>query len=347
MDIKYWKKAIKYQLIKNKVKKNNSFSTEGFSASDSPVIYLLYVACGTNMGDHAIVRAETEYIKRYLGDNVAIVEIQTGQTESAIGYLRKNIRKQDLLIFSGGGYIGDEYIEVYTPLKRILKEFRKYKTIVFPQTIYFSNAQREKQFAEICRKHESLSIFVREKKSCEIFQKMGIATYLVPDIVLSQSPKSHGPREDILLCMRNDVEKNMSDSQVEQVLMMLQKFGAVTVTDTVEPHIFPFDERFVYLDKMLTAFSKSKLVVTDRIHGMIFSYLTNTPCLVFGNYNHKVESEYEWIKDCPNIRFMKVFDIEKIQEEVSELIACGDSCNKSYIEKFVKLEEVLKEYYGQ
>lgn len=347
MDIKHWKKVIKYQLIKNKVKRNNPFVKERVSCESPPIIYLFYVACGTNMGDHAIVRAETEFIHRCLGDEVTIVEIQTGQTESAIDYLRKNIRKQDLIVLSGGGYIGDEYIEVYTPLKRILKEFRKNKTIVFPQTIYFSEVHREKQFSQLCKNHENLTIFVREKKSHEIFRNIGITTYLVPDIVLSQTPKEHNANEDILLCMRNDVEKNMSDSEVQKLFKILQNFGSVIVTDTVESTIFPFDQRFAYLDKMLNSFSNSRLVVTDRIHGMIFSYITNTPCLVFGNYNHKVESEYEWIKDCSNIRFVNSFHIDKIYEELSKVISCSCSKNKSLNEKFVRLEEVLKIYYEQ
>ena len=190
-------------------------------------------------------------------------------------------------------------------------------------------------------------IFVREKKSLEIFRENGITAYLVPDIVLSQIPQKHNANEKILLCMRNDVEKNISDSQVNQLYKVLQMYGSVTITDTVESTVFPFVRRFAYLDKMLNLFSNSRLVVTDRIHGMIFSYLTNTPCLVFGNYNHKVESEYEWIKDCPNIYFMKSFDIEKINEKVSEMIDCFYSDNKGLHEKFVRLEEVVKSYYEQ
>lgn len=347
MDIKYWKKAIKYHLIKNKVKKNNPFVKERVSCEEPPIIYLFYVACGTNMGDHAIVRAETEFIYRCLGDKVKIVEIQTGQTESAIDYLRESIREQDLIALSGGGYIGDEYIEVYSPLKQILKEFFENKTIIFPQTIYFSEFYREKQFSKLCKNHKNLTIFVREKKSYEIFQNMNISTYLVPDIVLSQNPKEHEAYGDILLCMRNDVEKKISDSQVQKLFGVLQNYGSVTVTDTVEPTLFPFEERFVYLDKMLEFFSNSRLVVTDRIHGMIFSYLTSTPCLVFGNYNHKVESEYEWIKDCPNIYFLKSFDIDKINKKLSELTDCSYSKNKGLNEKFARLEEILKIYYEQ
>lgn len=347
MDAKYCKKAMKYQIIRSKVKKNNLFLRENVCSEAPPIIYLFFVACGTNMGDHAIVRAEKEFVYRCLGANVTIVEIQTRQTESAIDYLKKNMRKQDVIVFSGGGYIGDEYIEVYMPLKKILKTFKKNKTVIFPQTIYFSGYQREKKFSKLCKNHENLMIFVREQKSLEIFQKSGITAHLVPDIVLSQMPQKHNAYEKILLCMRNDVEKNISDSQVNKLHTVLQKYGSVIITDTVESTIFPFDQRFVYLDKMLNLFSNSRLVVTDRIHGMIFSYLTNTPCLVFGNYNHKVESEYEWIKNCPNIYFMKSFDIDKINEKVSEMIDCFNGDNKGLHEKFVRLEEELKRYYEQ
>jgi pyruvyl transferase EpsI len=346
MSMQYWKKSIKYQLIRRKIIRNNPFQkTKEIVEDIKPVVYLFYVACGTNMGDHAIVRAETEFIQKCLGGNVNIVEIQTGQTEAALVYLKKNIRKQDLIILSGGGYIGDEYIEIYSPLKKILRVFKEYKMIIFPQTIYFSNVRNESKFAQLCRNHSCLEIFVREEKSCDIFNKIGINVHLVPDIVLSQIPQKHNKKNDILLCMRNDVEKRISNAQVQQIYTLLQEYGSVTVTDTVETEIFPIEQRFLFLDKMLNKFSNSKFVVTDRIHGMIFAYLTNTPCLVFGNYNHKVESEYQWIKGCGNIKFMESFDKDDLKKSIAEILALSDSNNKTYIDKFIKLEEVLRAYY--
>lgn len=67
MGIKYWKKAIKYHLIKNKVKKNNPFVKEWVSCEEPPIIYLFYVPAGRNMGDHAIVqcRKRNLYIDVY------------------------------------------------------------------------------------------------------------------------------------------------------------------------------------------------------------------------------------------------------------------------------------------
>ena len=43
----------------------------------------------------------------------------------------------------------------------------------------------------------------------------------------------------------------------------------------------------------LKEFAGAQLVITDRLHGMVFCYLTNTPCIVFSNYNHKVLGTYE------------------------------------------------------
>ena len=38
----------------------------------------------------------------------------------------------------------------------------------------------------------------------------------------------------------------------------------------------------------ISEFSEFKCIITDRLHGMIFSLLSMTPCCVFDNKNHKV-----------------------------------------------------------
>ena len=346
----YFIKAIRYELIKKKIKNNNPFQYQKnikTEKPEKPVIYLFFVACGTNMGDHAIVKAEKEYFYSVLGENISIVEIQTRQTENAIDIVKKNIRKQDLIVLSGGGYIGDEYIEVYRPLLRIMKKFRYNKIIIFPQTIFFHSMRHEKNFIKFCKRIDKLQIFVREKKSQEIFSKYGISTELVPDIVLSQTPIKHlsTDKSDILMCMRNDVERALDSKEFDVIRDSILDYGNVIITDTVEKVTFSQEERFDYLQRMLNKFSNSQLVITDRIHGMIFSYLTNTPCIVFGNYNHKVEAEYEWIKQACNIRFLKLVDKELIKNTVTELLEIPDSDNKPFCDEFVSLKKVIIQYY--
>ena len=52
-------------------------------------------------------------------------------------------------------------------------------------------------------------------------------------------------------------------------------------------------------------FCGAELLITDRLHGMVFAALTGTPCIVFSNYNHKVKGTYEWIKYLPYIRYVE------------------------------------------
>lgn len=342
--MQYMKKYIKYELIKRKIIKNNYFEFPQ-KTSDKPTIFLFFVACGRNMGDHAIVKSETDFIKKILGQNVEIIEITTSQTESALLNLKKYLKPKDIIILSGGGYLGDEYIEAYSPLLKLMKMFSKNKIIIFPQTIYFKNKIQEKIFIKACKKCHKLAIFTREKKSYEIFKSYDINTFLTPDIVLSNAIKIHENEEKILVCLRQDVERGLSSEDNKKIVQIAEKYGEVCITDTVEKTTFAQDERFIYLNSLVRKFATSKLVITDRIHGMIFAYLTNTPCIVFSNYNHKVEGEYEWLKESSKICYLSTFAEDKLSESIDRVLQKQNYDNLPLTNKYYELEEILKKYY--
>lgn len=338
------KKDLKYQIVKFKLIKEYPFLYH-LPKSDDPVIYLFFAACGTNMGDHAIVKAEKEYIEKAIGHKSDIVEILTRESESAIRQLKKKIRKQDLIILSGGGYLGDEYVEVYSPMCRLLKTFAKNQILIFPQTVFFHSKKKEQYFMELCKKCKNLYIYLRERESKSIFDKYGINAELVPDIVLTIPPKPHYEYNGkILLCLRNDVEKLISKEQEQIIRDELEKFGDVVITDTVYPNVFPLDRRNEKLQKIWKNFSECSLVVTDRIHGMVFSYITNTPCIAVGNYNHKVESEYKWLETSENIKFIK--DIGALADIVPVLFE-KRSNNKAFVSEFDSVAERVKKCFEQ
>ena len=90
----------------------------------------------------------------------------------------------------------------------------------------------------------------------------------------------------------------------------------VTYTDTVIKKWIWKKERKREVYKKIEEFSASKLVVTDRLHGMVFAALAGTPCIALGNCNYKVKGIYNWIKDNQYIAFIEDFDIleQKIYE---------------------------------
>lgn len=343
----YIYKALRYNIIKRNIKKNNKFVFRQ-TECDEKKIFLLFVACGTNMGDHAIVEAEKSFIHDTLGDDVQIIEATVSQCENAIDVIRKEAAMTDIIALSAGGYIGDEYIEVYKPLMRLLKIFRNRNIILLPQTIFFHSEARERRFCNTLKKCKSIQVFSREKISQNIFVRNGIQSALVPDIVFSW--KFHYMDEcrnnKVLLCLRHDVERKIDNNEQCIISDALTKYGDIVWTDTVVPDVFPIYERRKVLDQMLTMFACSKMVVTDRIHGMIFAYLTKTPCIVIGNYNHKVESEYEWLKESKYIDFLDSISAESVELAANRVLYAQKELS-NLNEKFDALREGLIKAYEQ
>ena len=60
------------------------------------------------------------------------------------------------------------------------------------------------------------------------------------------------------------------------------------------------------------AFRHTELVITDRLHGMIFSAITGTPCIVINSKSPKVRGCYEWIRHLDYIQFCD--DVSRIKD---------------------------------
>ena len=76
-------------------------------------------------------------------------------------------------------------------------------------------------------------------------------------------------------------------------------------------------ERENALNAKFAQFSGAELVITDRLHGMIFCAITGTPCIVFDSKSPKVRGCYEWIKHLDYIRFAdKPEDIAEVYRAI-------------------------------
>jgi pyruvyl transferase EpsI len=150
-------------------------------------------------------------------------------------------------------------------------------------------------------------------------------------------------REGILMCLRKDAEGLFSQKQKEDLYDILNQNNLnMKKTDTVVDYAVKQWNREEEIKKQLEEFAKAKLVITDRLHGMVFATITNTPCIVFSNYNYKVEGVYQWIKEVDkNIIFEK--DINNIQNDIEELLKNNTENKKGKKYDFTKLYQVLDE----
>lgn len=301
-----------------------------------------------NIGDHAIIYAEEKLLNTL---NKKAFEFPTYYFKECFEFMKRHIDHNAIICITGGGFIGSQWLNEEDLVMNVCKTFKEHKIIILPQTFYFKEddeGKRELNKAkDVFGNVKDITIFAREEKTYNfvIENFLNAKVILVPDIVLSLDKYVFSnERNNVLLCFRDDAEKNFSyEEELEKILDKAKiKYDH---TDTVERNAISEKEREKAIVNKLQEFSKYKIIITDRLHGMIFATLTNTPCIVFGNYNYKVKGVYNWIKEKDkNIIFENNF--EDVEETLERLIISNKVNEKSinnYEAEFRELKELLKE----
>ena len=276
-----------------------------------------------NIGDHAITIA----IYKFMSDRgKKVFEVSSFDRFYLMDYIKKTIENDDIILINGGGFIGSQWIEEEKMVRDVVSSFKDNKIIIFPQTLYYKDDENGKKECDISlniyNNHKDLTICTREKKSYNFVTEniTNARCIFVPDIVLYlDNIDFNNKRENALFCLRSDPEKSVSNTDIKKVKECFKSNNLnIDYTDTViNSQISKVDREKIFYDK-LEEFSKYKIVVTDRLHGMIFAAITSTPCLVFSNYNYKVKGVYEWIKNLDYISFIEGdFDAD---EQIKKLL---------------------------
>lgn len=266
-----------------------------------------------NLGDVAITYAQTRFLSEKFPD-YEIVDFPISKTLTHLKSLKKVCTSDDIITVTGGGYMGDLYFRSELLRQLIFKVFRKNRIISFPQTADFSDSflgkQLLKQAQYIYSKCDNLELWAREKRSYhfmkEYFPQNNI--YLTPDIVMSLDEfKNNLNRKGVTFCLRDDKEKNEdTDFLIGEIKEFLNNSGEII--EYYDTHIgnvhLDIQQRVIELNKIWNQFRKSELVVTDRLHGMIFAYITGTPAVVLRNNNLKIIESFEWLNECGYIHLV-------------------------------------------
>lgn len=270
--------------------------------TNKPKIYIFLAADYGNLGDIAITYAQHKYLNDKFKE-YEIVEIPISKTLTGIKGVRKIINKTDVITIIGGGNISDLYDDIEFLRQLVISNFPKNRIISFPQSVDFSNTKfgnkRLNTAIKIYSKHKNLTLAAREEKSYQFLLKHFSNNNIIkiPDIAFTLNYNHQGLRESLTICLRNDLEKSNS-SDITNLIHSFEQ-DKIKYYDTHVGNIeINHDNRMKYLNEIWNTFSSSKLIITDRLHGMIFAYITRTPAIVFDNTNNKISQSYEWIKDC-------------------------------------------------
>ncbi len=326
-----------------------------YKKKDKKIVLALAADYG-NLGDVAITYAQRKFLEEKFPD-YEVIEIPISETYKNMKSLKRVIGKDDVITIIGGGNFGNLYQEIEDMRQAFIKTFKKNTVVCFPQTIDFSEDKlgnkKLKKAKEVYKRNKKLVLFARENKSFNVMKKNFKLNniYLAPDIVLSLNKKEPKlKRENITICFRNDNENKINKTRKQEIIDLLTlkykellyfkdtHVGKVSITE---------NEREKYLSEIWNTFKKSKVVLTDRLHGMIFCVITGTPCIVFPNSNGKIESTYyTWLKNYKNIKLISEdFSNEDIINNI-EYFLKNENIEDNVINfdiKYKKIEEVIRE----
>lgn len=303
-----------------------------------------------NLGDQAIVYSQRKFFTDYgLGEH--IVEIPSHRYLSCFHEIKKCIQDKDLIVIDGGGNMGSLWLHEEHKMQHIVQNFSNNKIIIFPETIFYSedsNGQEElKKSVRIYSAHSNLHICAREKTSYDLMKKFypTINILFVPDIVLYLNQKQqNSSREGAILCFRSDKEKKVNDEKINQIIAELKLRGlGIKEESTVIPEDVSKETREQKLNEKWSSFANAQIVITDRLHGMIFAVITGTPCIALNNSSGKVKGVYQWITNLSYVQYLD--DIDEVSSHIDRLINMKNCKydNRQLAPYFDKIAALIKE----
>lgn len=268
-----------------------------------------------NIGDQAIAISEHQFWRKYIkGYNLIDVSRELWNANKQL--VIENITEESLLLFTGGGYVGDVWQEEQDFVYDVLRTFQCNRFVFFPQTVFFKNEVYLQKFINEIR-CMNLFFYTRDNTSYRLlspYANNNFKVILSPDMVLGLSYSGTIKRKrKAIVCIREDKERVLDEQTVKNIKDIIKAKGYKTeIYSTVRSKYVTFSQRKRCFDYAIHKFQKADFVVTDRLHGMILSAITGTPVLFFDNLSKKVTGTYQWID---NNEYIVYYDNQIGEEE--------------------------------
>lgn len=246
-----------------------------------------------------------------------------------------------VILFHGGGNLGDIYPEHMDFLKRLCDYYPQNKIIVFPQTIYYDNNKNRISDLKSLSKHENLLICVRDQVSLKIIESNPLLrallltdmAFYVSDEIIGTHLKGSSIERNLYLC-RKDIESKGSEINIHKTKWTINSFD---ISDW--PNLLYYPDIFIlkfisflnswksrdssglllklyegYFDyfvrrrvikESVRFMNQYEIVLTDRLHGAILALLLDKEVIMADNMYHKNRSFFDiWLQDLDKLSFL-------------------------------------------
>lgn len=297
-----------------------------------PQIFLIGTPEYGNLGDQIIAVAELLWLKDYY-PNYEIKEFthETLMKDNKRKLLLSQINKNDLIFLQGGGNLNDLYLNCEGIRRQVISSCPENKIVLFQQSIFFSETEKGRSVkSETCsvyNKHGNFTVITRENKSFEtakeIFNALRVLKY--PDMATylfgKLKPDADIKADGIVTCLRDDDEKFHSDEELLRIKSQLEKDNVIITTDTNIKRVVTPENRLREIECLVNKIASHRVMITDRFHGVIFSILAGTPCVVLRSSDHKIVEGVKWFKDVEGVFYAE--NIDDVPILVEKAMAVG------------------------
>jgi len=334
----------------------------------------LFPKNGNCVGDHAQIIATRKLLNKYFYD-YEIVPFYRRELNDWNRFAEA-VEGADYVFIQGGGDFGSFRNEWHLTRKKIVAAFPHKKIVQLPVGVLYDKRNAKIAFEDdraffssdnfllFCRNPEDYDLF-KDNFSCKVA--------FMPDFVLSLKPSLNAvPRENALVVLRRDEETIFRtwrlDRGVERVMRHSKKLGVcvrkgvtayhllhryltelkikrqvlkyvdkVTVKEVQISDRDVGEDREQYVKDLFDYYRSFKVVVTDRFHGMVFSILTGTPCVILPIRFSTKMAGYKSIVPS-NVKF--VDSIDAVSDAVQEVLKVGD-CNAGFSRYYDDFREII------
>ena len=314
----------------------------GFEKDYDDCIFLVGTPLHKNLGDHLIAEAEMQFLKDCFPDK-RIVEVPTEVFLKHQDFLKRTSPERAFI--TGGGWMGSLWPDDERIMQKMVETFSK--VTILPQTIYYDSDSEllesaNKRFRE-CR---SLKLCVRDEQSYEFAVKnMDAEVYLAPDMALYYKGDHNfsSNKGTAGLYLRKDREQVTDEAMLSDILEPFNDYSFV-VSDTMYRRLVPKWRRSSLIRKTINDMRGCEVIITDRLHAMVYSVIAGTKCIALDNKTGKVSGVYsKWLDWNPNILLIKDSDDPKRIKELMDAPLDHTDYSTKLKPAFDTLKEIIKE----
>lgn len=279
-----------------------------------------------NVGDQAQAVCIRRWLSRHYPNHELIALNWKTSTDRTFAMVGDSLGSGDL-IFCHSGYLLTDHHRELPVFRRVAREFRNHRVVIFPQTIHFRDENCLRATAADFNGHPDLVLMCRDHVSFTTAKKWfpRCCLLLFPDFVTTligtrNYPVSH---HGIFLCARTGREALYKPSELGGLADRLEHLDKVVWgdTDCTASHIYVNLRREKVLDQILQAFASYRLIITDRYHGTIFALIAGTPVVVLSSADHKLESGVAWFPESFRDHVRHARDLDEALELAEKLFS--------------------------